>query len=160
MPAWCEPWCAPWCRISWDRTRTGSDRPPSCGPRTRGTSAGSSDIPEQAGGEFEKNLHRFWYGSVIRICGWSGSCLFFSGWQDANKKYVFYLKNFLLITFWSYIYIIFQRQKDRKSHKTVGIKFFYYFCLMIEGSGSLFRINGSGSGRPKSIRIIRNTACM
>ncbi len=36
--------------------------------------------------------------------------------------------------------------------------FSYYFCLMIEGSGSL--TNGSGSRRPKNIRIfrIRNTA--
>jgi hypothetical protein len=41
-----------------------------------------------------------------------------------------------------------------KSHKEVGNKgFSYYFCLMIEGSGSLSLINGSGSGRPKNIRI-------
>ncbi len=41
-----------------------------------------------------------------------------------------------------------------KSHKTVGIKaFFYYFCLMIEGSGSVPLTNWSGSRRPKNIRI-------
>ncbi len=28
--------------------------------------------------------------------------------------------------------------------------FYYYFCLMIEGSGSVSRTNGSGSGRPKN----------
>jgi hypothetical protein len=33
------------------------------------------------------------------------------------------------------------------------MKVFYYFCLMIEGS--VHRTNGSGSGRPKNIRIIR-----
>jgi hypothetical protein len=32
----------------------------------------------------------------------------------------------------------------------------YYFCLIIEGSGSGSLTNGSGSGRPKAIRI-RNT---
>ncbi len=41
--------------------------------------------------------------------------------------------------------------------------FFDYFCLMIEGSGSVSLTNGSGSGRPKDIWIlwirirIRNT---
>ncbi len=34
----------------------------------------------------------------------------------------------------------------------------YYFCLMIEGSGSIPLTNGSGSRRPKNIRIC-NTAC-
>ncbi len=29
--------------------------------------------------------------------------------QDANKKLIFFKKVFLLITFWRYIYIIFQR---------------------------------------------------
>jgi hypothetical protein len=38
--------------------------------------------------------------------------------QDANKK------QFLLITFRSYIYKIFQGKKSLKSHKTVGIKVF------------------------------------
>jgi hypothetical protein len=38
--------------------------------------------------------------------------------------------------------------------------FSYYFCLMKKGSGAgpVPRINGSGSGMPKNIRIrIRNT---
>jgi hypothetical protein len=83
--------------------------------------------------------------------------------QDASKKLIFNtIEFFLLITlsyFYlsSYIYIIFQRQKVKKSHKNGRNQgFSYYFCMMIEGSGS---------GRPKNmwirwirIRIrIRNT---
>ncbi len=33
--------------------------------------------------------------------------------------------------------------------------FFYYFCFMIAGSGSVPRINGSGSGRPKNVLFLR-----
>jgi hypothetical protein len=45
--------------------------------------------------------------------------------QDANKKLI--KKKFLLIRYFfkvPYIYIIFQRQKVKKSHKIVGIKVF------------------------------------
>ncbi len=60
--------------------------------------------------------------------------------QEA-KKTNFILKVFLIITFWRYIYIIFQRQKfQKKSQNNRNQGFSYYFCLMIEGSGS-----GSGS---------------
>ncbi len=65
----------------------------------------------------------------------------------------------------------FRGKKSKRSHKTVEIKgFSYYFCLIIEGSGSTPLTNGSGSRfrRPKNtwirwirirIRIrIRNTA--
>ncbi len=49
--------------------------------------------------------------------------------QDPNKK------------------LIFSKKKSKKSHKTVGIKvFLFYFCLMIEGSGSR---------RSKNVRIRR-----
>jgi hypothetical protein len=54
---------------------------------------------------------------------------------------------------------VFKGKKSKRSRKAVEIKVFYYFCLMIEGSGSVPCTNGSGSGRPKNIRIrIRNTA--
>ncbi len=69
------------------------------------------------------------WGFVIFRCGFGfadpGPVFFFSGWQDANKKYVFYSKFLFLITFWMYIYISFHRYK--KSKKS---------CNMIEGSGS------------------------
>ncbi len=46
-----------------------------------------------------------------------------------------------------------------RSHKTVG--FSYYYCLMTEGWAGYVRVtngSGCGSGRPKNIRIIHNTA--
>ncbi len=55
--------------------------------------------------------------------------------------------------------------RNTGSHKTVWLKVFYYFCLLIEGygSGSITLANGSGSGRPKNMSIrwirIRNTVC-
>ncbi len=71
--------------------------------------------------------------------------------QDANKKLIF-VKELLLITFWRYIYIIFQRsQKELQNSRNQGVS--YYFCVMMEASGS-------GSRRHKNmwIRIrIRNT---
>jgi hypothetical protein len=72
---------------------------------------------------------------------------------------------FLVITLWSYIYIIFQRKGSLRSHKiSKNQGFSHYFCLMIEesGSGSVPR-TGNGYGRPK-IRVlrirIRNTALL
>jgi hypothetical protein len=77
------------------------------------------------------------------------------------------LKSLLLITFWRYTYITFQRKKvKKKSQSSRNQGFSYYFCLVIEGPGSKPQTNGSGSGsrRPKNIRIrqirirIRNTS--
>ncbi len=58
-------------------------------------------------------------------------------------------------TFWRYgHYIIFLRWKvPKKSQYSKNQGFSYYFCLMIEGSGSVPLTNGSGSRRPKDIRI-------
>jgi hypothetical protein len=52
-------------------------------------------------------------------------------------------------------------QKESQNRRNQG--FFYYFCMMIEGSGSIHLTSGSGSGsgRPKNMWIrwirIRNT---
>ncbi len=54
----------------------------------------------------------------------SGSCYFRHWHSRCQQKTNFLTQFFLLITFWSYIYIIFQRQKVKKSHKIVGIKVF------------------------------------
>jgi hypothetical protein len=57
--------------------------------------------------------------------------------------------------------IFFIKIKRKKSQNSRNQGFFYYFCLMIVGSGSMPLTNGSGSRRPKNIRIrrirIRNT---
>jgi len=74
--------------------------------------------------------------------------IFVTDLQDANKKLI-WKKVFLLITFWRYIYIFF---KDKKSKSSRNQGFSCYFCLVIEGSGSIPLTNGSGPdpGRPKS----------
>jgi hypothetical protein len=52
----------------------------------------------------------------------SGSCYFRHWPSRCQQKTNFLTQFFLLITFWSYIYIIFHRWKVTKSHKIVGIK--------------------------------------
>ncbi len=51
-------------------------------------------------------------------------------------------------------------QQESQNRRNQG--FSYYFCMMIEGSGSIPLTSGSGSGRPKNMWIrwirIRNTA--
>ncbi len=75
----------------------------------------------------------------ISTSDWSGSC-YFRQWP--SKRQVFFL-----ITFWRYIYIIFQRKNViKKSHKSRNQGFSNDFCLMILGSGSR---------RPKYMRILR-----
>ncbi len=86
-------------------------------------------------------------------CG-SGS-FYFHHWPSNLEKKI------LHITFWRYFYIMFKGKMSKRSHKTVEIKVFLLFCLMIEGFGA-------GCRRPKNtwirwiwirIRIrIRNTA--
>ncbi len=74
----------------------------------------------------------------------------------------YFPKVFLLITFWRYIMIIFQRWKvQEKSQNSKNQGFSYYFCLMIEGSGSGSTplTNGSGSGRPKNMWIRNTVEC-
>ncbi len=93
----------------------------------------------------------------------SGSC-YFRLWpsrnQDANKTLIFYnffftAYFFMKVHFWRYTSGFLQNSRNQG--------FAYYFCLMIEGSGSVPLTNGSGSGsrRPKNKRIrrirIRNT---
>ncbi len=88
----------------------------------------------------------FWCGSGYRSadpCPWlmdpdadpgSGSC-YFRRWPRCQQKTNFLLKFYLLITFWRYIYIIFQRcEKESQNSRNQG--FSYYFCTMIQGSGS------------------------
>jgi hypothetical protein len=81
--------------------------------------------------------------------------------QDANKKLMYFCLLPVLLegTFISF----FNDKKSKKSHRTVGIRFFLLFLLNDRrpGSGSPPLINGYGSRRPKNKRIrrirIRNT---
>jgi hypothetical protein len=102
----------------------------------------------------------------ILICGsmpltnWSGSgsCSFRhwpsryqqkTNWEKSFSAY-FCLKaqlhNFSMIK-------VKKKSQNRRNHRNQG--FAYYFCLMIEGFGSVPPTKGSGSRRPKNIRIRR-----
>ncbi len=89
----------------------------------------------------------------VPVTNRSGSC-YFRQWQDGNNK-----KNsnfFCFLLFEATLTSVFKeksRHKESQNRRNQG--FSYYFCLVIEGfgSGSVYRANGSGSGRPKNIRI-------
>ncbi len=75
----------------------------------------------------------------------SRSC-YFHHWSSRSYQKTNLKKVFLHITFWSYIYIIFQKLKvKKKSQNSRNQGFSYHFCLMIEGSGSISVTDGSGS---------------
>ncbi len=88
----------------------------------------------------------------------SGSCSFRQWPPKLNK-------NSLLISVFAnyylnvYIYITWKIKKAQEVIKLKKSRFSYYFCLMIEGSGSgsvpLTNRSGSESWRPKNLRIIR-----
>ncbi len=64
-------------------------------------------------------------GSMPLTNGSGFGSWYYRRWPSrCQQKTNFFNTIFLLITFWSYIYIIFQRWKVKKSHKIVGIKVF------------------------------------
>jgi len=76
--------------------------------------------------------------------------------RDANKKQ-FFSKFFCLLRYFLKVHL--HHFSKIKSHKEVTKQyrnkgFSYYFCLILEGSGSGPLTNRSGSGRPKNIRIL------
>ncbi len=79
--------------------------------------------------------------------------------QDANKKLNFCKKIFCLLLF-ECTFTSFLKEKKSQNSRNQGSS--YYFCMMIEGSGSgsIPLTDRSGSRRPKKmwIRWIRNTA--
>jgi hypothetical protein len=79
--------------------------------------------------------------------------IFVNDLQDAKKNY-FVSKFFCLILFEGTFTSFFKDKKSQRSHKTVGIKVFLYFCLMIEGSGAGYTPLTNG---PKTYRS-NNTA--
>ncbi len=90
----------------------------------------------------------------------SGSC-YFRHWPSRCQQ------KLICNTIFSAYYLLFEgtftsffKDKKSKSHKIVGIHVFsYYFCMIIEGSGSragsgsIPLTSGSGSGRPKNMLI-------
>jgi hypothetical protein len=83
------------------------------------------------------------YGSGLG----SGSC-YFHHWpsrrqQNTNKKKTFLAYYLLKVHLHHFSKI--------KSQKEVTTGFSYYFCFMIEGSGSIPLTNGSRSRRPKKM---------
>ncbi len=63
--------------------------------------------------------------------------LFFRGWQDSNKTKFFVLKVFCLLLFEGTFTSVFKYKKSKRSQKIVEIKFFLFFCLLLEGSCDL-----------------------
>ncbi len=53
--------------------------------------------------------------------------IFITDWRQQKTNFIF--KSFLLITFWRYIYIDFQRKKVKKKSQNIrNQSFSYYFC--------------------------------
>jgi hypothetical protein len=85
---------------------------------------------------------------------------FFSSVADKQKKLSF-LRNFFLLITYRYLLKLhlhqLKSQKEVKNCKNQG--FSYFFCLLIEGSvsrfGSVRNNDGSGSERPKNVRLLR-----
>ncbi len=103
-------------------------------------------------------INAFWCGSGSGsgsadpcLWLWIQILLFSSLTFKMPTKTNFVFKVFLLITFWRYICIIFKDKKSKRSQSSRNQGFSYYFCLVIEGSGSIPLTNGSstGSRRPK-----------
>jgi hypothetical protein len=71
--------------------------------------------------------------------------------QDANKIPTYY---FLKVHLHHFSKLKSPKEVTKQYRRNQG--FSYFFCLLIEGSGSILLTNGSGSGRPKNMWI-RNT---
>jgi hypothetical protein len=100
-------------------------------------------------------------GSMPLTTG-SGSCYFRS--LPSRRKQKIIIKSFSAYYFLKIHLNHFSKIKIlKKSQHRRNRGFSYYFCLMIEGSGSIPLASGSGSGRPKNMWIwwirslIRNT---
>jgi hypothetical protein len=81
--------------------------------------------------------------------------------QDASKKLIFntiFSAYFLKVHLHHTSFQRYKKSKESQNRRNQG--FSYYFCMMIEGSGSIPLTSGSGSGRPENMWIqirIRNT---
>jgi hypothetical protein len=93
----------------------------------------------------------------MTLTNWSGSCYFFAiDIQDSNKKLI--LKKvfcFLLFEGTFTVHHFSKIKRSKRSHKAIVIKVFLTIFAWWCGSGSKPLTNGLGSGsrRPKNIRI-------
>jgi hypothetical protein len=84
---------------------------------------------------------------------WSGSCYFLHWPSRCQQKTtvifntIFSAYYFLKVHLHHFSKI--KSQKEPQNSRNQG--FSYYFCMMIEGSGSIPLTRGSGSGRPKNM---------
>jgi hypothetical protein len=84
----------------------------------------------------------------------SGSCYFRqwpSRWRQTKNSNLF-----CFLLFEAPLTSVFkEKSRHKESQNSRNQGFYYFFCLMIEwsGSGSVYRTNGSRSGRPKNIQI-------
>ncbi len=118
----------------------------------------------------------FWCGSwsvdpslwLIDLDPGSGSC-YFHHWPLRCQPKTNFFKNFLCLLLFEGTFTVLHNfskiKSPKESQNSRNPGFSYYFCMMIEGSGSgsIPLINGSGSRRTKNILIririrIRNTA--
>jgi hypothetical protein len=78
--------------------------------------------------------------------------------QDANKKLIFYFIFSAYYFLKVHLHLFSKIKSQKESQNSRNKSFSYYFCMMIEGSGSIPLTNRSGSGRLKNMWIrIRNT---
>jgi hypothetical protein len=90
--------------------------------------------------------------------------------QDASKKLILYYNFFCLLFFKVHLHHFLKIKSQQESLNSRNQGFSYYFCMIIEGSGSgagsipMTSGSGSRSWRPKNMWIrwirIRNTGCM
>ncbi len=93
----------------------------------------------------------------------SGSFYFHHWPSRCQQKTNFFTKFFCILLLEGTFTLFFKDKKSKKSQNSRNQGFSYYFCMMIEGSGSITLTNGYGSRRPKNMWIrwiqirIRNT---
>ncbi len=101
--------------------------------------------------------------SVFRIhdiLGWIRILLFSSLTFNLPAKNLFFFNTIFSAHYFLKVHLHhFSKIKSQKESQNIRNQgFSYYFCMMIEGSGSIPLTSGSGSWRPKNMWIrIRNT---
>jgi hypothetical protein len=91
----------------------------------------------------------FWYGFEFADPYLLTNGSRFESGSDRIRLLLFSSVTFNIFKF--FLLITFNLKSHKKSQDSRNQGSSYYFCLMIEGSGSVPRTNGPGSGRPQNI---------